>query len=106
MESAQRDQRSSFGPLCNSRTNATARPAFLQFRTRTALVAKKTIRDVPLHGRKVLIRADFNVPLTDNGEISSDRRIRCTLPTIRVGLDGNAAVILMSHLGRPTGEPK
>ena len=69
-------------------------------------MAKKTIRDVPLQGRKVLIRADFNVPLTDKGEISNDRRIRFTIPTIRTALDAGAAVILMSHLGRPSGDPK
>jgi phosphoglycerate kinase len=75
-------------------------------KTRIERVAKKTIRDVALQGRKVLIRADFNVPLSDAGEISNDRRIRFTIPTIRVALDGGAAVILMSHLGRPIGDPK
>lgn len=69
-------------------------------------MAKKTIRDVPLEGRKVLIRADFNVPLSEKGEISNDRRIRFTIPTIRAALDAGAAVILMSHLGRPSGDPK
>ena len=69
-------------------------------------MAKKTIRDIPLEGRKVLIRADFNVPLTDKGDISNDRRIRFTLPTIRVALDAGASVILMSHLGRPSGDAK
>jgi phosphoglycerate kinase len=69
-------------------------------------MAKKSIRDTALEGRKVLIRADFNVPLGEKGEISNDRRIRFTIPTIRAALDGGAAVILMSHLGRPSGDPK
>jgi phosphoglycerate kinase len=69
-------------------------------------VVKKTIRDIPLQGRKVLIRADFNVPLTEKGRISNDRRVRATMPTIRLALDSGAAVILMSHLGRPTGDSK
>ena len=69
-------------------------------------VAKKTIRDIPLKGRKVLIRADFNVPLTDKGQISNDHRIRATVPTLRVALDAGAAVIVMSHLGRPSGDAK
>ena len=68
-------------------------------------MGKKTIHDIPLQGRKVLLRADFNVPLTDVGRISNDRRIRATVPTIRAALDAGAAVILMSHLGRPTGDP-
>lgn len=66
----------------------------------------KTIRDLPLDGSKVLIRADFNVPLNDKGQIKNDRRIRCTVPTIRFALEQGAAVILMSHLGRPSGDPK
>ncbi len=69
-------------------------------------MAKKTIRDIPLQGRKLLVRADFNVPLTERGKISNDRRMRMTVPTLRAAIDGGAAVIVMSHLGRPSGDPK
>jgi phosphoglycerate kinase len=61
--------------------------------------------EVDLSGQRVLIREDLNVPIAD-GEITSDVRIRAALPTVRKALDANAAVMLMSHLGRPTeGEP-
>jgi phosphoglycerate kinase len=74
-------------------------------------MAKKTLRDVDPSGKKVLIRVDFNVPQDKDGSISNDRRIRSALPTIRYALDKGAAVVLMSHLGRPKGsdpaaEPK
>ena len=60
---------------------------------------KKTIRDVQLSGKKVLIRVDFNVPMK-NGEITNDNRIVQALPTIKYALENNAKVILFSHLGR------
>jgi phosphoglycerate kinase len=63
---------------------------------------KKTVRDVDLKGKRVLMRVDYNVPV-QNGIISDDKRIRATLPTIQYILDQGAALILMSHLGRPAG---
>jgi len=68
-------------------------------------MAKKTIADVDVKGKKVLIRVDFNVPQDDDGNITDDARIRKALPTIKHVLDGGGSLILMSHLGRPKGEP-
>ena len=66
---------------------------------------KLTIADVPLKGKRVFIRADFNVPLDDNMNITDDRRIRSTLPTINYAIDAGARVVIGSHLGRPKGTP-
>jgi phosphoglycerate kinase len=68
-------------------------------------VNKLSVRSLPVEGRKVFVRVDFNVPLTESGEISSDARIRATLPTIQLLLAKGATVILASHLGKPGGKP-
>lgn len=67
---------------------------------------KKTIRDIDLKDRKVLVRCDFNVPLDENFNITDNRRIVGALPTIKYLLNNNCKVILCSHLGRPKGEVK
>jgi phosphoglycerate kinase len=65
---------------------------------------KQTVKDLPIRGKRLLIRADFNVPLDKTGQITDDTRIRESLPTIRYCLGQGSSVVLMSHLGRPDGQ--
>lgn len=67
---------------------------------------KKTVRDIDVQGKKVLVRCDFNVPQDENGNITDNRRIVSALDTIKYLIENNAKVILCSHLGRPKGEVK
>ncbi len=69
------------------------------------MFTKKTIRDIDLHGKKILLRTDYNVPVED-GKITDDYRIKKSLPTIQYLLDRNVTLIICSHLGRPKGVDK
>ncbi len=70
------------------------------------MLNKKTIGELKVRGKKVLVRCDFNVPIDEEGNITDDIRIRSAMPTIEYILNSGGSVILMSHLGRPKGEPK
>lgn len=69
-------------------------------------MAKKSVRDLDVRGRRVLLRADLNVPLDSHQQVTDDRRIRMFLPTLKHVLDNGGRAIVMSHLGRPTGNPE
>jgi phosphoglycerate kinase len=68
------------------------------------IIGKLTIQDLPIKGKRVFVRVDFNVPIDNNMVITDDRRIRSALPTINYAIDEGAKVILASHLGRPKGK--
>src|SRR6266849_6706143 len=68
-------------------------------------ISKRTLDALPVQGKRILVRVDYNVPLNEQGAISDDTRIRETLPTLNYLLEKGAAVILCAHLGRPKGTP-
>src|SRR5688572_25030161 len=67
-------------------------------------MAIRSIAELPLEGKRVLMRVDFNVPLTKSGEVSDDSRIKAALPSIEHALAHRARLVIMSHLGRPDGK--
>ena len=68
------------------------------------MFSKKTIKDVDVKGKRVLVRVDFNVPMNESGEITDDLRIRTVLPTLRYLVEQRARVIICTHMGRPKGQ--
>lgn len=69
------------------------------------MFTKKTIRDIDIRGKRILLRADYNVPVTDDGKIRDDYRIQQSMPTIKALLEQDVKLIICSHLGRPDGKP-
>ena len=69
------------------------------------MLNKKSVEDIEVKGKKVLVRCDFNVPLDENRNITDDTRIVGALPTIKYLIENGAKVILCSHMGKPKGEP-
>jgi len=92
--------------LYSSRTLSIAIDATFIVKRREKKMEKKTVRDIDVNGKKVLVRCDFNVPQDENGVITDNRRVVGALDTIRYLVDNGAKVILCSHLGRPKGEVK
>src|SRR4051812_19890842 len=68
------------------------------------LISKRTVDSLPVEGKRILVRVDYNVPLNETGAITDDTRVRETLPTLNLLLQKGAALILCAHLGRPKGK--
>lgn len=69
------------------------------------MFSKKTVKDIDLHEKRVLLRADYNVPIDSRGVVTGDYRIKKSIPTIKFLLEQNAKIVICSHLGRPDGKP-
>ena len=69
-------------------------------------MAKKTLSDIDVSGKRALVRVDFNVPLSEDQEITDDTRIRASVPTVKYLMENGAKVLLSSHLGRPKDGPE